>query len=463
MSNDSSAERVARAITARARAATPGSKLPGSRQLVEEFGVSASTVQQALGILSRAGVVVTRPGAGTFVAAVAEPDQADTRWQDVTLQASTVDSRPLEAALRSGQHDLLPMAVGYPTGELGGDLPLSAALARAARRPGVWDPPPVLGLPSLRSWFAQQIGVSSENIIITPGTQSALSTIFRALVPPGEPILFATPTYPGALSIARSAGHLAVPVPGDEHGLRPELLDRVLDRTHARLLYLQPTFANPDGNVLSANRRQQVLEVAARHDLFVVEDDWARWLGHGDPVPPPLIRDDPHGHVITVCSLTKAGAPGLRIGAIAARGQVAARLAALRLVDDFFVSGPLQHVAIDVVTSTAWSAHTRRTAAALKSRAAVLTTRLRKELPDFSFVPPRGGLSIWLQLPTGLTESALIQAAREQGVAVGAGRDYSIGEHSTGNLRLSFANLAEPQLADAVSRLATAALSARKS
>ncbi|SDO26654.1 DNA-binding transcriptional regulator, MocR family, contains an aminotransferase domain [Nakamurella panacisegetis] len=447
---------MARILAARAQAAGPGARLPGSRALIREFAVSATTIQQALDRLVQDGVVVTRPGAGTFVAARREPEPSDTRWQDVTLQASPVDTTGLDLALRTGEPDLLPMAVGYPSSDLGGDLPLSAALARAARRPGVWDPPPVLGLPSLRSWFGQQIGVSPDNIIVTPGTQSALSTIFRAIVPAGESILFATPTYPGALAIARSAGQVAVPVPGDEDGLRPDLLERALERTQARVLYLQPTFANPDGNVLSAERRRKVLDVAARHGLFVVEDDWARWLGHGDPIPPPLIRDDPNGHVITVCSLTKAGAPGLRIGAIAARGQVAARLAALRMVDDFFVSGPLQHAAIDVVTSTAWAGHVRRTAAALGARVNRLTAELRSALPDFTFVPPRGGLSIWLELPAGLDEDALVRAAREQGLAVGPGRDYSIGDHPSGHLRLSFANLTEHQLPDAVARLGAA-------
>jgi DNA-binding transcriptional MocR family regulator len=457
MSNDSSVERVTRQIVAGAAGAPPGAKLPSTRELVRRLGVSATTVQQALAVLSADGTITTRPGAGTYVAAVpVEPVAADTSWQDVTLRADQVDTTGLDDALRAGDTEILPMAVGYPDAALGGDLRLSPALARAARRPGVWDPPPPLGLPELRSWFAQQIGVGNDDVIVTPGTQSALSTIFRALVPAGEPILFATPTYPGALAIARSAGLIPVPVPGDDGGIRPELLERALERTRSRLLYLQPTFANPDGSVLETSRRSEILEIAQRHGLFVVEDDWARWLGHGDPAPAPLIRDDQHGHFITVCSLTKAGAPGLRIGAIAARGPVAGRLAAQRMVDDFFVTGPLQHAAVDVVSAPAWSQHVRRTGVALRARSNVMVGELRRMLPACTFTPPQGGLSLWLALPSTLTEQDVVRSAHDHGVAVAPGRHYSVGERRAPHLRLSFANLAPDLIPPAVSRLRSA-------
>ncbi|MET3804614.1 DNA-binding transcriptional MocR family regulator [Nakamurella sp. UYEF19] len=456
MSNDSSVQRVVRRIDDLAREAPAGTRLPSSRELVASLGVSATTVQQAIARLSADGTITTRPGAGTFVAERRAPVRADTTWQDVTLSQSLVDTAGLDDVLRSSDPGVLPMAVGYPSAQLGGDLGLSPALARASRRPGVWEPPPADGLPELRTWFGQQIGVAGDDVIISPGTQSALSTIFRALVPGGESILFATPTYPGALAVARSAGLVPVPIPGDENGIRPDLLERALERTHARLLYVQPTYANPDGSVLNDERRRELLEIAHRHGLFVVEDDWARWLGHGDPVPRSLISDDEHGHVITVCSLTKAGAPGLRIGAIAARGRVAGRLAALRMVDDFFVSGPLQHAAVDIVTATAWSTHVRRTAIALGGRARVLVRELRATMPDCAFVPPAGGLSLWLELPDALDEAVCVRTALDHGVAVAPGRYYSIGDQRAPHLRLSFANLTEDELPEAVRRLATA-------
>jgi DNA-binding transcriptional MocR family regulator len=356
---------------------------------------------------------------------------------------------------------VLPMAIaglrgpGRPTGS-------GRRAARcSARRPDVWDRPPLPGLPELRSWFAAQVGADATDVIVTPGGQGALSSIMRAIVPAGEPVLFATPTYPGALAIARSAGQVPVPVPGDAGGILPELLDRALERTHARLLYLQPAFANPTGAALAFERRAAVLEVAHRHGLFVIEDDWARWLGHGSAVPPPLFQDDRHGHVITVSSLSKAVAPGLRIGAISARGQVAVRLAGLRLVDDFYVSGPLQHAAIEIVTAPAWRRHLRATGRTLGARCAALLGELARALPDCPVTQPAGGVSCWLQLPPGVDDVQCTQRALEHGVSIAPGRHYQLGENATNHVRLCFGSVDEGQIPVAVERFATAVDSLR--
>jgi DNA-binding transcriptional MocR family regulator len=465
MSDDSSAQRIARRIAADLGDARPGAQLPSSRSRVAQVGVSATTVQRALGILAAAGTVVSRPGAGTFVADRREPRVRDTTWQDVTLGASLVDTAGLDDVLRvedaNARTTVLPMAIAGLSRELRADLNLSAALARAARRPDVWDRPPLPGLPELRSWFGAQVGADAAEVIITPGGQGALSSIMRAIVPAGEPVLFATPTYPGALAIARSAGQVPVPVPGDEAGIRPDLLDRALERTHARLLYLQPAFANPTGAALALERRAAVLEVAHRHGLFVIEDDWARWLGHGASVPPPLFQDDQHGHVITVSSLSKAVAPGLRVGAISARGQVAVRLAGLRLVDDFYVSGPLQHAAVEIVTAPAWRRHLRATGRALGARCAVLLGELARALPDCPVTRPAGGVSCWFQLPPGVDDVRCAQRALEYGVAIAPGRHYQLGENATNHVRLCFGSVDEAQIPQAVERFAAAVDSLR--
>jgi len=146
---------------------------------------------------------------------------------------------------------------------------------------------PQEGLPELRSWFASEIGVDQDEVLISPGCQAAMSGTMRALGPSGSPVVFSVPTYPGALAVARSAGLTPAPVPCDSDGVRPELLQRAFQTTGARLLYLQPTFCNPDGHVLGAHRRAEVLEAAAEAGAFILEDDWARWLGHG---PTPLPR-----------------------------------------------------------------------------------------------------------------------------------------------------------------------------
>jgi len=316
--------------------------------------------------------------------------------------------------------------------------------------------PPPTGLAELRTWFARQLGADREDVLITPGAQGALSTVLRALVPAGSPVLVAVPGYPGVISLLRSAGLVPVPVPTDADGVRPELLERAFAATGSRVLYLQPTYANPDGGVLAADRRGPVLAAAARAGAFVVEDDFARWLGHGPTPPPSLLRDDPDGRVITVNSLTKAAAPSLRIGCVVARGPVFPRIAALRVVDDLFVPRPLQEAAVELVTGPGWNAHLRTLGAALAGRVDVLCSALGRELPQCAWTRPRGGFSLWLELPRGVDDEDVARRALGEGVAVGAGRHYVVTEEETAHLRLCFAAVDAGHVDEAVRRLARA-------
>ncbi|WP_432493953.1 PLP-dependent aminotransferase family protein [Kineococcus gypseus] len=456
MSDSSSVARVTASLRERARALPAGARLPSSRVLVAELGVGPVTVQRAVDQLVADGTVVTRPGAGTFVARPTATGAADTGWQQVALGASPVRATGVVAALSAPPEDALDMARGYLDLSLQPTSRLAAACARAARRPQAWSVPPPAGLPELRTWFARQLGADREDVLVTPGGQGALSTVLRALVPAGSPVLVAVPSYPGVISLLRSAGLVPVPVPADADGVRPDLLERAFATTGARVLYVQPTYANPDGSVLAAERRRPVLEAAAAAGAFVVEDDYARWLGHGPTPPPSLLRDDADGRVITVNSLTKAAAPSLRVGCVVARGPVAQRIAALRVVDDLFVSRPLQETALELVTGAGWGAHLRALSAALADRVGALGTALARELPGCSWARPRGGFSLWLRLPRGVDDAEVARRALARGVAVGPGRHHLVAEEDAAHLRLCVAGLPSGQVGEAVRRLAAA-------
>jgi DNA-binding transcriptional MocR family regulator len=454
--NDSSIARTVAALRRQAEGLAAGDRLPSSRELMARLGVGPVTVRRAVANLVSEGLLVTRPGAGTFKAQPPRAQALDTTWQQVALGASPVQPAGLDLIVRRREATGLQLSSGYGDAAIRADSRIAAGIARAARRPGAWDYPPVRGLAELRSWFAGEIGVSRDEIFISPGSQGALSSTIRALVPSGSPVLFAVPTYPGALAIARSAGLVPVPVPTDRDGVLPDLLERALAVTGSRLVYLQPTFSNPDGHFLTRQRRAAVLEVVASAGAFIIEDDWARWLGHGPPPPPPLIRDDTGGHVVTIASLTKVAAPSLRVGAIAARGPVLERIAAMRLVDDFFVARPLQEAALDLVTGPGWHPHLRHLSATLRRRMEALRLALAQQLPECSFDPPSGGNCLWLELPHGLSDDVVAERAAALGVNVGAGRAYTIGEPDRAHLRLSVSAIDSPQIGEAVALLAQA-------
>ncbi|MFF4714596.1 PLP-dependent aminotransferase family protein [Streptomyces eurythermus] len=436
---------------------SPGGKLPSSRALVERFRVSPVTVSRALAQLAAEGLVVTRPGAGAFRARPHRPagPAGDTSWQEVALSADgaadlvprTVDASGVTVSLSVPPPGVLEFSGGYPHPSLQPERAMAAALARAGRRPGAWERPPLEGLPELREWFARGIGgaVTAAEVLIAAGGQAALATALRALAPPGAPVLVESPTYPGMLALARAAGLRPVPVPVDPDGVRPDLLADAFQATGARVFVCQPLFQNPTGAVLAPARRAEVLRIAREAGAFVVEDDFVRRLVHADagPLPRPLAADDPDGVVVHVGSLTKATSPSFRVSALAARGPVLERLRAIQVVDSFFVPRPLQEAALELVGSPAWPRHLRALSAELKTRRDVMTGALARELPALALPHiPTGGYHLWLRLPDGLDEAALTAAALRAGVALTPGRPYFSAEPPAGHLRLSFAAVA---------------------
>jgi DNA-binding transcriptional MocR family regulator len=276
MEDSSSTDRVLTTLRGDVAALAPGDRLPSSRDLIARLGVSPVTVARAIARLAGEGVVVTRPGSGTFVAprtigahGSAPPDRS---WQSVALGERQVDAAYALAFLSAPTADAIPLAGGYLHRSLQPTRALSAALARAARRPDAWDRAPAVGLPSLRALFARLAGgdVGADDVVVTSGAQNAMSLCFRAVAAPGSPVLVESPSYPGALAAARGAGLRPVPVPMDADGVRPDLLAEAFAMTGARLCYLQPTFQNPTGAVLAADRRRQVIAVARAAGAFIL-------------------------------------------------------------------------------------------------------------------------------------------------------------------------------------------------
>lgn len=440
-----------------------GRKLPSSRALMERHQVSPGTVSRAIAVLAAEGLVVSRPGAGVFrtAAATATPASStaprpappvrpgDLSWQEVALSADSgprdTGAAALIATLTVPPPDVIDLNGGYPHASLQPERLLAAAVARAGRRPGAWERPPVDGLTELRAWFAREIGgangpLGAGDVLITAGGQSALTIALRSLAAPGAPVLVESPTYPGALAVARAAGLRPVPVPVDEDGVRTDLLAAAFDATRARVFVCQPLFQNPTGAVLSPARRAEVLRIARTAGAFVIEDDFARRLVHTDApaLARPLAADDPDGVVVHLNSLTKATSPNLRIGAITARGPALQRLRATQVVDSFFVPRPLQEAALELVADPGWARHLRTLGAELRDRRRVATAALRRELPGLLGPHRSGGYHLWLRLPDGTDESALVAAAMRAGVLVTPGRPYHPAEPPAPHLRLSY-------------------------
>ena len=460
MKDDNSTLRVGQLLRSLVQTASPGARLPSVRELQKLHRISPLTVRHAMAPLISEGLIEARPGQGTFVRASVPPTttQNDRAWQSVVLGPGRPRSEELMDLIALPAADVIPLSCGYLPLELQATGALTAALNRASRRPAIWDRMDVGGQESLRQWFGKELhpSISPNDVLICPGSQAALATTFRALTQPGEAILMESPTYIGAMAAAHAAGLRLVPVPTDHEGVRPELLEEALRASGAKVFYCQPRHSNPTGAVLSASRRVAVLDAVTRAGAFLIEDDWARDLDLEGITPAPLATSDPDGHVIYIRSLTKPVAAGLRISALIARGAVRARLKACRTTDDFFVAGPLQEAALQLVSSTSWSRHLRVMRTELRMRRDALVAAIKDTLPAATLPAiPNGGFHLWVKLPDSLSDIDIARAALQRGVLVSPGSHWYPAEAPTPSLRLTFAAAPPEELRRGVVLLAS--------
>lgn len=412
-----------------------------------EYAASPVTVQKALRSLAGEGLVESRPGVGSFVRATRTLHPQDYGWQTAALRTPRIELPPLSAAMRTAPPEAQALHSGYPDADLLPGRLVRTALVRAARGTAATSRPPSAGLPDLRSWFATDLAGSTpavvaaptgQDVVVVPGSQSGLTSVFRALVPPAGPLLIESPTYWGAILAARQSGVRLVPVPSDAHGPDPAELDRCFRETGARAFYAQPNYANPTGSQWSAGRADAVLDVVREHGAFLVEDDWAHDLGI-DTRPRPVAAHDDAGHVVHVRSLTKSMSPAVRIGAVIARGPARDRILADRSAESMYVSGLLQQAALEVLSDPGWTTHLRRLRTQLHDRRDLLVDSIREHAPSLRVDHvPRGGLHLWARLPDHTDTQRLVRDCEADGTYVAAGDEWFPAEPSGPFLRLNF-------------------------
>lgn len=456
MESNSRAATIAELLKQQAALMEAGEKLPSVRELSKRYGASPVTITQAITALSSQGIVRAEPGRGTFVAARTLPAEPDYAWQSAALGRTRVDPVRAGKLGAPGAVEQVQLSWGYLAPELQPFDELRTLGVRVAKSHRAWTMAPPMGLPELRSAFAAPLDAERGDVLVMPGGQQSLVFAMRTLADPGATLITESPSYPGAALAAQAAGlHLAA-VPADAHGIVVDKLEQALARTRAKLIYLQPYCTNPSGAVLSAERRVEVLALAKRHGAFIIEDDWARNLSLDGLAPPPLFTEDPHGHVVSIATLSKPAAPGLRVGALTARGPAAERLRTARIADDMCVPPLTQEIALGLLVSSAWPRHLKRLRTGLVERRDAMLAQVRTSLPSARVpITPTGGIHLWLRLAEGTNTTALTAAALEVGVLIGDGKQYFLDEPSAPYIRLSYSAASIAQIQEGVRRLAS--------
>ncbi|MFE5591583.1 PLP-dependent aminotransferase family protein [Streptomyces sp. NPDC056549] len=317
------------------------------------------------------------------------------------------------------------------------------------------------GDPELRTAIAarltaRELPTDADDLLVTTGSQQALTLLTTALVEPGSVVLVEDPCYLAALQTFGFAGARVVPVPTDDQGILPDALEEIAVREKATLLYIVPTFQNPTGRTLPAKRRHAVAEAAARHGFWIVEDDpYGELRYDGERVP--SIAADPVAADRTVLlgSFSKVMAPGLRLGYLRAPAGLRRACVIAKQAADLHTSTIDQAAAARYLRDSDLDAHVAVMRAAYQERRDAMLEGLPAALPEGSrWNRPEGGMFIWAILPAGHDATALLKTAVGHEVAYVPGAPFFCGEPDPGAMRLSFTTHSADEIREGLRRLA---------
>lgn len=336
--------------------------------------------------------------------------------------------------------DVISFAGGLPAPDLFpiDDVAAAAARVLADRGRSALQYSTTDGLAPLRAKLAASTpGARPERVLVTSGSQQGLDLIARLMVDPGDTVAVAAPTYMGALRAFDAYEARYLSVASDDRGMQVDALADVL-RQRPKLLYVIPDFDNPGGTTLPLERRQALVELAAEHDVLVVEDAPYRELRFEGDSLPTLFELDPE-RVVHAGTFSKTMAPGLRLGWLTGPAAVIERATYAKQAADLHTATLTQAIADAWLEGGSWDAQLARVRDHYRrQRDAMLNALERSMPPGVRWTRPSGGMFVWVTLPQGLDAGVLVRDAVARGVAYVPGAPFFANGGGAETLRLSY-------------------------
>ena len=320
------------------------------------------------------------------------------------------------------------------------------------------------GMPALRERLCEVMAVEDmavhpDDLVVTTGGQQALDLLAKLFCDPGDVIVAEGPSYVGALGAFAAYQADVVHVPMDADGIIPEALSDTLEalassgRT-AKLLYLIPNHQNPAGVSLSLPRRERVIEIAAAHDLLVVEDNPYGLIDFKAELRTPLVTLAPD-RVVYVGTLSKIFSPGIRVGWVAAPEPIRDKLTLLKEAADLCQSNLTQAVAERWLRTQPWLEQIEAFRELYRERCEMMLAELEVSFPSScTWRPPTGGLFAWVRVPDSVDTGELLpRAISQQRVAYVPGRGFYADGGGRNELRLNFSFSTTERIREGIRRL----------
>lgn len=324
---------------------------------------------------------------------------------------------------------------------------------------------PTEGEPALRealaSWLTKErLDLRAENILVTSGSQQALDLLAQVLIDPGDPVIVELPSYIGALQAFAAHRARMIGVPQDDEGIRTDLLEKTLERLSRRkrrpkFIYIVPDFQNPSGVTLTLARRQELLALASRFEVPLVEDSPYRVLRFSGEPMPAIYSLDSQRHVLALGTFSKIFCPGMRLGWLLTPEAWMERFIIAKQGMDLCSPSFTQFIAVEYMRRGLLDQEVESIRALYSRKLGVMLAALEKEMPrGVTWTRPEGGLFLWVKLPRRMNATALFEKAIERKVAYVIGSAFFCNGKGHNTMRLNFSYPSEEQIVEGIQRLA---------
>lgn len=298
--------------------------------------------------------------------------------------------------------------------------------------------PPLLE--SLKAYVENQLGCDIPAVLPVTGSTQAMDLLCKALIDPGDAILVEDPSFLGNLQCMKLYQAKLVPVESDEHGLMLDKLEEAMATQHPKMLYVIPTFQNPTGKTLAADRREPIARLAAKYGVVVAEDDPYRDLRYAGEGARSIKSFDKDGWVVFLGSFSKIISPGLRVGYMAGDSRILRKCTMGKQSSDVHTANLNQAIVDQFLRQNLLPGHIAKICQSYKQQLDAMLEELASFPEGTRYTRPEGGLFVWVELPEGMDAKAMLEQAVQRHVAYVPGTHFfAYGGHEN-TLRLNFSN-----------------------
>lgn len=306
------------------------------------------------------------------------------------------------------------------------------------------------------------VDITTNNLVITTASQQALDLIPKIFVNPGDKVICGLPSYLGALSAFSTYGAQMIGIRLDDKGMRADLLEKELEQMKAKgekpkFIYIIPDFQNPAGITMPESRRLEIIAIARKYDVLIVEDSPYRELRFEGEPQRTMLQLDGTGHVILLGTMSKIFVPGFRMGWVVAHEDVIDKIVMAKQATDLCTSAYLQKIAARYFEKGYFDQNLKKIIDSYRIKRDAMLAAFRKYMPQgVKWTEPEGGLFLFLTLPEHMNAEELFKIAIDQKVAFVLGSVFHCDGSGHNTMRLNFSFMSKEQNEEGVKRLAAA-------